>query len=589
MSSFFKMFFASLLAFVVVVLVAFFIVAGMIAGLTSQEKSDTGKKAVLVLDLSQQFHEQKQDNFLADLGSDNQYDIPGLYDIVRLLSHAKSDSAVKGIYIKCGANSNGFATSEEIRSALLDFKKSGKFIYAYGDIIPQKAYYVANVADKIYCNPQGGVDWKGFGIEETFLKEALNKLEIEPQIFYAGKFKSATEPLREEKMTDANRLQLTEMLNQLYDRLLAGTARERNLDTAVLRKCANEHLVKFASDALQYKLVDGLRYDDQVKDEIKSKLNIDKHDMINFVSMGKYENAVSYKKTGKAKIALIYAEGDIVDGKGSSSQIGGATYRGYIRKARLDQDVKAIVIRINSGGGSSMASENMWREITIARKDKPVIISYGDMAASGGYYMSCNADSIFAEPNTITGSIGVFSILPNMQKFFNDKLGITFDRVKTAPDADVLSVTKPLTEMQKKYFQNEVDSIYYTFKSRVAEGRKKDMAYVDSIGQGRVWLGEKGQQLGLVDRIGGLQDAIDCAARMMAAGNTSGSGYRLVEYPEPKNFLDLILGHYKKTMSLAAIKEEIGEEGFRAYQSVSRMKQMVGTTQARLPFEFTIE
>jgi protease-4 len=589
MRSFLKIFFACLLAFVVFTLIIFFAMAGWIGGIASSKKTETGANAVLVLDLSQAFHEQKQDNPLSDFGSDDQYDVPGVYDIIRLIDHAKKDSSVKGIYIKCAGNNNGFATSEEIRSSLNDFRKSGKFIYAYADVIPQKAYYVASIADKIYCNPQGGVDWKGFSIEETFLKEALNKLEIEPQIFYAGKFKSATEPLREEKMTDANRLQLTELLNDLFNRLLNSTAKARDIDTAVLRKCVNEHLIRFAADALQYKLVDGLKYDDEVKDEIKEKLKIDKYDMINFVMMGKYANSVNYKREGKEKIALIYAEGDIVDGKGGNGQIGGATYRSYIRKARLDKDIKAIVIRINSGGGSSMASENMWREITVARKEKPVVISFGDVAASGGYYMSCNADSIFAEPNTITGSIGVFSILPNMQKFFKNKLGVTFDWVKTAPDADELSINKPLTDMQKRYFQNDVDSIYHTFKSRVAAGRKMDIEYVDSIGQGRVWLGKKGLQLGLVDRLGGLQDAIDCAARMVSVKNTIWSDYRLKEYPEPKNFLDLLLGHYKKSVSIQAIKDELGEDGYRTYNSLQKVKEMVGKAQARLPFDFIIE
>jgi len=584
MRVFLKIFFASLLAFVVFTLIVVFIMAGIIRSLTSSRKTETGSKAVLVLDLNQALHEQKQDNPLSDLGSEDQYDIPGVYDVIRLIDHAKHDSSVKGIYIKCGENNNGFATSEEIRNSLSDFGKSGKFIYAYADVIPQKAYYVANIANKIYCNPQGGVDWKGFAIEEMFLKEALIKLEIEPQIFYAGKFKSATEPLREDKMTDANRLQLTELLNDLFNRLLYSTAKARELDTLVLRKCADQHLIKFAADAMQYKLVDGLKYDDEVKDELKEKLQIDRNEMINFVTIAKYAEAVNYKRDGKDKIALIYAEGDIVDGKGDNGQIGGSTYRGYIRKARLDKDIKAIVIRINSGGGSSMASENMWREITIAKKEKPVIISYGDVAASGGYYMSCNADSIFAEPNTITGSIGVFSILPNMQRFFRNKLGITFDEVKTAPDANELSVSKPLTDMQKRYFQNEVDSIYHTFKSRVADGRKINIEYVDSIAQGRVWLGKKGLRLGLVDRLGGLQDAVDCAARLAKT-----SDYRLKEYPEPKNFLDLLLGHYKKSMSIKAIKDELGEDGYRTYNSLKKVKEMVGKTQARLPFDFTIE
>ncbi|MBS1666564.1 MAG: signal peptide peptidase SppA [Bacteroidetes bacterium] len=584
MRSFLKVFFASLLAFIVFTLVIFFVFAGIVAGIATPKKSTTGSDAVLVLDLSQSFHEQKQDNVFSDFGSSDQYDVPGLYDLIRLIDHAKNDTAIKGIYLKCGENNNGFATSEEIRHALGDFKKSGKFIYAFADVISQKAYYVANLADKIYCNPQGGVEWKGFSIEEMFLKETLNKLEIEPQIFYAGKFKSATEPLREDKMTDANRLQLSEMLNELFNRLMVSTSKSRDIDTAILRKCVNEHLVKYASDALQYKLVDGLKYDDEVKDEIKEKLKIERHGLINFVSIGKYENAVSYKLDGRDKIALIYAEGEIVDGKGDNNQIGGATYRWYIRKARLDKDIKAIVIRINSGGGSSMASEDMWREITIAKKEKPVILSFGDVAASGGYYMSCNADSIFADPNTITGSIGVFSILPNMQKFFKNKLGVTFDEVKTAPDANMLSVSKPLTDLQKRFLQSEVDSIYFTFKTRVADGRKIGIDYVDSIAQGRVWLGKKGMQLGLVDRMGGIQDAVACAARMAKT-----TDYRLREYPEPKNILDMILSKYKKSVSIGAIKEELGEDGYRTYSSIKKVKAMVGKTQARLPFDFTIQ
>jgi protease IV len=556
----------------------------MINGITSSKKTEVGAKAVLLIDLSQTFREQYQESALSGLGSQDQNDVPGVYDVTRLINHAKHDSSIKGIYIKCNGNNNGFASSEEIRNALLDFKTSGKFMFAYGDIIPQKAYYVGNVADKIYCNPKGGVDWKGFAAEITFLKGALQKLEIEPQIFYAGKFKSATEPLREEKMTDANRLQTTELLTGLYNRLLYSTAETRKTDTSILRKAVNEHLIQFAADAEKYNLVDGLKYDDELKNEIKAKLKIDKYDKINFITLIQYAKAVNYKENGSGKIALIYAEGEIVDGKGNQDQIGGETYRTLIRKARLDKDIKAIVIRVNSGGGSSLASENLWREITIAKKEKPVIISFGDVAASGGYYMSCNADSIFAQPNTITGSIGVFSILPNMQQFFKNKLGVTFDGVKTAPDADELSVSKPLTEMQKKYFQNGVDSIYYDFKSRVAGGRKISIEYVDSIAQGRVWTGEKAIQIGLVDRMGSLQDAINCAVRMANI-----SSYTLKEYPEPKNFLDNLLGNYKNKVKMDAMKEELGEDGFKTYSTLKRMKSLVGITQARLPFDLSIE
>ena len=573
-----------MLALVIFSLILYFFLLVIVSGITLSKRVETGSRAVLVIDLSQSFHEQNQENPLAELGGENQHDIPGVYDLVRLIKHARQDSSVKGIFLKCNGNGNGFATSEEIRNALIDFKSSRKFIYAYGDLISQKAYFVANIADKVYCNPKGGVDWRGLAVVIPYLKGALQKLEIEPQIFYAGKFKSATEPLREDKMTEANRLQTGELLNGLYNRLLEGTAESRRADTALLREAVNGHLIQYAADAEKYKLVDGLRYDDEVKGEIKDELGIDRNEKINFITIAQYARAVNFKEEGKTKIALIYAEGDIVDGKGNQDQIGGETYRSYIRRARMDKEIKAIVIRVNSGGGSSMASENLWREITIAKKEKPVVISFGDVAASGGYYMSCNADSIFAEPNTITGSIGVFSILPNMQQFFKEKLGITFDGVKTAPDADELSMSKPLSPMQKRFMQNEVDSIYQDFKSRVAAGRRITMEYVDSIAQGRVWTGQKAFSLGLVDKLGGLQDAIDCALRMAKQ-----SSYQLREFPEPKSLLDQLLGNYKSRISMHAVREELGEEGFRTYSTLKRMKSMVGITQARLPFDFCIE
>jgi protease-4 len=584
MRGFFKTFFAVLLALIVFVVVVLFILVGAASTLISPAKPSVGAKAVLVVDLGQTYKEQTQDNPLSDLGSDDEYDVPGLYDVVRILRHAKDDSAIHGIYLKCNSDPNGFATNEEIRGALADFKKSGKFIYAYGDMIVQKAYYVAGVADKIYCNPKGDVEWKGFATEMMYLKGALDRLEIQPQIFYAGKFKSATEPLRENKMSDANRLQLTELLGDFYGRLLRSTALARGLDTALLRKYANENMIRSAKDALDYHLVDGLMYDDEVKDELRGKLQVDKHAYINFVPLGKYAKAVEFKATGKDKISLIYAEGDVVDGKGEKEEIGADTYRWLIRKARFDKDVKAIVLRVNSGGGSSLASENIWREITLARKEKPVVISFGDVAASGAYYLSCNADSIFAMPGTITGSIGVFTIIPNLQGFFKDKLGVTFDGVKTAPEADELTITRPLTPTERTHIQSEIDTIYHTFKFRVAQGRGQSMTYIDSIAQGRVWSGTTGLSLGLVDRIGTLQDAIDCAARM---GKTS--DYRLLEYPEPKGFLDRIIGSYKRSASMKAMKEEMGEDGFRTYMTLKKVKSMVGTAQTRLPFDLVIE
>lgn len=584
MSGFFKSFFAGLLALIVFTVVVVVALLMTVNGLFSAKKPDIAAKSVLLVDLSQSYREQEQENPLSELGAEDQYSVPGLYDVVRLIHYAKEDTAIKGIYLKCSDNPNGFATNEEIRGAILDFKKSGKFVYAYGDVISQKAYYVANTADRIYCNPKGGMEWRGFSAQMPFLKGALQKLDIEPQIFYAGKFKSATEPLREDKMTEANRLQLTELLDDFFNRLLYSTAKARQLDTAVLRKCVDEHLIRYPNDALTYKLVDGLKYDDEVKGEIRTRLKIDKHDYINFVSICKYGKAVDFKAGGKDNIALIYAEGDIVDGKGKQDEIGSDSYRSLIRKARFDKDIKAIVIRINSGGGSSLASENIWRELSLAKKEKPVVVSFGDVAASGAYYLSCNADSIFALPGAITGSIGVFTYVINFQDFFKNKLGVTFDGVKTAPEADPITSTKALTPMQKLYLQNEVDSTYLDFKTRVADGRNRTIAYVDSIGQGRVWSGTKGLQLGLVDRIGNIQDAIDCAARMAKT-----TDYRLKEYPEPKSFLDQLLGGYKRSISMKAMKDELGEEGYRTYTAIKKAKALAGATQTRWPFDLTIE
>jgi protease-4 len=584
MKSFLKIFLAAFVALVVFCIIAFFVFIGVIGSLTASKETTTGAKAVLVLDLARTYPEIGVENPLSRFSDKEDGDVPSLYDVLRLIKYAKTDSAIKGIYLKCAQNGNGMGNTQELRNALLDFKASGKFIYAYGDVISQGGYAIANVANKIYCNPRGGVDWRGYAIQLAFLKGLLQKLEVEPQIFYAGKFKSATEPFRETSMTDANRLQLSVLLGDVYGRFLTQTAGARKLDTATLHAYANQYRIQFASDALKYGLVDGLKYDDEVKEEIAKKLGVARIDKLNFIGVAKYAKAVDFKREGKERISVIFMQGDIVDGKGDRNLIGSETYTDLIRKARLDEKVKAIVIRINSGGGSAQASENMWRELTLARKVKPVVISFGDVAASGAYYLSCNADSIFAQTNTITGSIGVFTMLPNLQKFFNNKLGITFDGVKTANEADMLSATKPLTPAQRQYLQNGIDSTYLTFKTRVAEGRKKDVVYIDSIAQGRVWTGTTGLQLGLVDRLGGLDDAIDCAARMAKV-----TDYRLKEYPEPHNVLEYLFDGYGKDATHAALKAELGEEGLKTYETLKKVKQMMGVAQARLPFEFTIE
>jgi protease-4 len=501
-----------------------------------------------------------------------------------MIAFAKGDSAIKGIYIKCEENANGFAASEEIRNAIIDFKQSKKFVIAYGDVISQKAYYVANVADKVYCNPQGTMEWKGMATTLMFLKGTLEKLEIEPQIFYAGKFKSATEPLRAYQMSEPNRLQTSVYIGDLYSRMLVAAAAKSGLDTARLHNLANTGAIQTASQAVANHLIDAVKYDDEVKDEIIAHTKSDPAAKINFVSLGKYAKATDYKEGNGSKIAVIFAEGEITDGKGQDDQIGSDQFRNLIRKARLNKDIKAIVVRVNSPGGSALASEEIWREITIAKKVKPVVVSFGDVAASGGYYISCNADSIFAQPNTITGSIGVFGIIPNMKKFFNNKLGITFDGVKTGPFADMPSANRPLNDVEKVFVQNMIDTIYNTFKNRVVQGRKLSPAIVDSIAQGRVWTGQRALQLGLVDRLGSINDAIHCAAGMAKLET-----FTLKEYPEKKNFFEKIFNKYENDVKEKSIKEEIGVEQYILLKQMKNYRAMMNVPQARMPFEMSFK
>jgi protease-4 len=582
MRSFFKTFFASMLALVIFSLLVLVLAVLFVNGL-SNNKPSIRSQSILVLDLGQHYKEQVQENTLALLTKDGEKQVPGLYDVVRLLQKAKTDKDIVGVYILANPSPNGFAGGAEIRNALADFKQSGKFVYAHADVITQKSYAVANIADKIYVSPQGFVEWFGYSVNLAFLKGTLEKLDIEPQIFYAGKFKSATEPLRTDRMTDENRLQTTVWLNDLYNDLLMKTAQARKTDTATLHQWADQARIQNAKDAYDNKLVDGLKYDDEVKDELKDKLKIDKYERINFVSINTYLAANNLAKNSGDKIALIYAEGDIVDGKGMQGTIGSEDYRDLIRKARLDKTIKAIVFRINSGGGSSLASENIWRELVMAKKEKPVVVSFGDVAASGGYYIACGADSIFAEPSTITGSIGVFGIIPNTEGFFKNKLGVTFDGVKTGPYADAGSFSRPMKEDEKKIIQTEIENIYNLFKKRVAEGRKKDTSYVESIAQGRVWTGLRAKEIGLIDWFGGTDDAVQCAARMAKVKE-----FRLVEYPEPDNLLDRLLG---KTNPLAynnQLRNEIGEENYNIYLELKRVKEMSHSIQARLPFAFFV-
>ena len=582
MKSFFKTFFAALLALFIFSLLGFFILIGIAAAFSTDEKVAVAQNSVLVIDASETFLEQSKNDPFSELMNKKNGKQPSLSELIGLLKYAKKDSSIKGIYIKCAENPNGYAATEEIRKALIDFKKSNKFIVAYAETISQKGYMMANVADQIYTHPQGGMEWAGFNYETIFFKGLIDKLEIEPQIFYAGKFKSATEPFRYAQMSEANKLQTGIWLNSIYNNFIQGAAEMRHLNVDSIKVFANEGKVQNAKDALKYKLVDGLIYDDQLKKIISKKLQVADETKISFVSINNYAESVALRGTGSGKIAVIYADGDVVMGKGQNEAIASDDYRVLIQKIRNDKSIDAVVLRVNSPGGSALASDIIWREIDLLKKEKPVVVSMGDLAASGGYYIACGADSIFADANTITGSIGVFSVIPNAEKFLKNKVGITFDRVKTGQYADAPSATRALTITEQRFLQAGVDSVYHTFKSRVAAGRQKSVDYIDSIAQGRVWTGADAIKVGLVDKIGTLNDALASAAKMAKL-----KGYSIKAYPESRSFIEEFFEGYKNEIKTKLIQQELGLEQWQVLQQIKSMKQLMGRPQARLPiFEF---
>jgi len=547
------------------------------------EKIEVFPKTVLVIDLNETYSDRKSDDPFEEITKGEAK--PDLSTVVKLVKNAASDSMVKGIYLRLNGNGNGFASSEELSVAFREFKSSGKFIYAYGDYIDQRAYFTSIMANKIYCHPQGIMQWQGMSVEYVFFKSLIDKLEIKPQIFYAGKFKSATEPFRETSMTDANREQTSVWLNDLYDVMIESIAIERKLNRDSLRSWATAYKITDPQRAVEAKLIDGLRYDDQIKDEIRKKLSLDSGEKINFMSIAKYANAIDLNgKYATDKIAVVMAEGEIVYGKSSPDQIGSDEYLTLLRKIKNDKTIKAVVLRVNSPGGSSLASEIIWREIGLIKKEgKKVIVSMGNVAASGGYYISCNADKIFVTPGTITGSIGVFSVIPDFSSFMKNKLGVTFDRVKTGEMADAPSVTRPMSEAEKVIVQKEVDRIYHTFKLRVSEGRNLRLDYVDSIAQGRVWTGKRAIKLGLADAEGGLEDAIREAVKLSGLKE-----YKLKTYPEPKSLLEYLSEQYPGDLVSSKMENELGKEEYQLYKKIKELKSYNGDIKTMMPFTFTL-
>ncbi len=570
------------ISFFIILLIGIAVIAGMIGSLESDKSVEVKNNTILYVDFNQIIRERTTKNPLEDLnipGASGSKNL-GLNDILAGIEGAKTDDRIKGIYLDISSVSASYATLQEIRDALTDFKSSDKFIVAYSEYYTQKAYYLASTADKVYLNPEGLIDFRGMASNHMFLKGALDKLGIEAQVIKVGTYKSAVEPLIQDKMSDANREQVTSFIGDIYDHYLSQIAASRHIDKDTLFAIADGLKVKDAQSSVDHQLADALKYKDEVLDELKTLLDIEKDKDINSVPLTKY--APNKKKNAATdRIAVIYAVGDIVSGEGDDGQIGSERISRAIRKVRKDDKVKAVVLRVNSPGGSALASDVIWREVALTREEKPVMVSMGDVAASGGYYIACAADSIIAQPNTITGSIGVFGVIPNLKKFYNDKLGITFDEVKTTKYADLGNLNRPLTADERAIIQHEVNKIYQTFIGKVAEGRGLSAEKVDSIGQGRVWTGNQALTIGLVDRLGSIDDAIQAAARKAGLED-----YRIVSYPSLRDPIQELLGRSTDQIRSWLMPQEFTEP-YGYYQQARQLIQLTGI-QARLPFVMEI-
>ncbi len=505
---------------------------------------------------------------------------PGLNQILNNIKKATDDNKIKGILIENGLLPSGWATTEEIRNALETFRKSGKFVISYSDyILTQQCYYLSTAADKIYINPGSSVDFKGLSAEIMFYKKALDKLGVEVQVTRHGKFKGAVEPFILDKLSEANKMQIKDYTGSIWNQVIEDISASRGISASQLNTLADNLSGNTASNALEARMVDGLMYRDELIDTLKYLSGISKDKDLNMVSMTKYTNVPDPNRTfsGKNKISVIYASGTIVMGRGNENNIGGNYYADIIRKERLDTTVKAIVLRVNSPGGSAIASDIMWRELELTSKVKPVVVSMGNYAASGGYFISAPGTKIFASPVTVSGSIGVFGMLPDVSKLLNQKLGITTETVNTNMNSDFPSIYKPMTNYEKEIMQASIEQTYGDFVSKVAEGRKMTKAGVDSIGQGRVWSGIRAQKNGLVDELGGMEVSIKAAADL--AGIES---YSLKELPVLEDPYTRVLNQLSGEIKMNFLKKELGES-IRYYKMIQEINDLKGI-QARLPY-----
>lgn len=590
MKSFLKYTLATILGVMIAGFLMTILSIGVLSSLVAMsEKTVTVKdKTVLILRFEDEIIERSDKNPFNDL------DIPGfsvtkqtgLDDILACIEKAKTDNNIEGIYLNPSNITAGLATLEEIRNALIDFKESGKFIYAYGEALSQKAYYLVSVADQVVMNPKGMMELKGLSAQRMFYKNALEKIGIEMQVIRHGKFKAAVEPYLLEKMSPENRLQTEKYIGSLWHQMLTEISASRGISEADLNELADGVTAFRGADYLQeHGLVDTLKYKDQVIDDLKQLTGTRENKDVRSIDIRSYSKAPALsdgKGLARDKIAVIYASGGIDMPGADANDIDSEVLSRTIREARRDSSIKAIVLRINSPGGSAYGSEVIWREVKLAAQAKPVVASMGDVAASGGYYIAAAADTILADRTTITGSIGIFGVIPNINELLTDKLGITQDVVNTNKHSDILALTRPLSEFEKGLMQNYIEDGYSTFTSRVAEGRSMTQNMVDEIGQGRVWAAADAINIGLVDQYGGIRDALKLAQKMAGIDR-----YRIKNLPEIKDPFEEWFKEISGSARMWVLKQEMGD-AYPIYHQLNQIKQTRGIL-ARMPYDIHLD
>lgn len=559
---------------------------GLSAYLGNQFGSKFKENSILMIDASYT-HPELSNNVDAGFRLDNDTYV-GIHDLLHIIDHAKTNDKIKGIYLNTSTlPTRSYANARLLRESLNTFKESGKWIYAYADYYSQGGYYLASVADSVYLNYVGGMDFRGLATEIVFYKDLLDKLGVQPEVFYAGKFKSATEPIRRNDMSEENRTQIRAFINDIYDVLLKDISDSRSLSINELNQIADKLETSRAIGAQKSGLIDRALYKDEFLDILRTKMEVKEYKDLKFTKAAKYlANIKGELRSDEPNVAVVVAEGTILDNSDKAGVIDGDRYAKILRKLREDDDIKAIVLRVNSPGGSVLASDKIWREVMLAKEaGKTVVASMGDYAASGGYYISCLADSIYAQENTITGSIGVFGVNYNFNELANDKLGIHIDTVKTRRFSALGSNIMPTDTAFKRIIQSFIDTTYHNFKSKVAEGRNMDMAEVEEIAQGRVWTGQRALDLGLVDRLGGLNDAIAAASRMSKTDDK----LRIKFYPNVKTpFEKLVDDLSSKSVAIDQVNNAILSV-FPDYQRIMELKDLNRKVQVRLPFYMEFE